>query len=450
MPVLFRILFLIGDVVLVNLSIFLSYYLNNKNVFGTEFTNSLYLFIFSNLAWLFLVLVSNPYNFTLSEGILHIFKSQMSFFFVHLLIVASLIIFFKKSYSVVQLALMYGWLIPIFFFWKLLILYGYRLFQKNSSSRVNFVIIGKGELSAEIRRYFLIHSNLKYRFRGYIEPKSDINLRDQLRLFCRDNTVNEIFCCVPNIDLKEMKLVVELGLNRLIKVRWLAENQLLKQEPLLLNKNSFVPSMRNDSVPLDNARNRAYKRVFDLIFSSMVIITILSWLIPLIWIIIRFDSPGPLFFKQRRAGRGNKPFYCYKLRTMVVNREADVKQATRDDYRITKVGRVLRRTSLDEIPQFFNVFKGEMSIIGPRPHPYKLNEQFIESIEQLMSRHYVKPGITGLAQCMGYRGETSTFFDMNGRVKLDRFYIENWSFALDIKIIIQTIVSLVRINKKAY
>jgi putative colanic acid biosysnthesis UDP-glucose lipid carrier transferase len=444
------VLFFIGDLVLVNISIILSYRIVNQSILGNELTNSVYLFIFSNLGWLFLVLVSNPYNFGRSFGILRIFKSQMSFIFVHMLIVASLTIFFKKSYLPIQLAAMYGLFIPFFFLWKLIILYAFSFFQRNSGHHVNFVIIGTGELAREIRRYFLVHDNMNYRFLCFIERKPDISLRDQLRIFCRDNIVHEIFCCLPNINADEMKQVVELGLNRLIKVKWLSDTSLLKSESLLLNKHNYVPSMENSSVPLDDLRNKIHKRIFDIVFSSIVIIAILSWLIPLIGLAIKLDSPGPLFFKQRRAGRNNKPFYCFKIRTMVVNREADVKQATRDDYRITKVGKLLRRTSLDEIPQFFNVLIGDMSVIGPRPHPLVLNDQFSDRIERLMSRHYVKPGITGLAQCMGYRGETSTFFDMRGRVKLDRFYIENWSFALDIKIIIQTIVSLTHISEKAY
>jgi lipopolysaccharide/colanic/teichoic acid biosynthesis glycosyltransferase len=135
---------------------------------------------------------------------------------------------------------------------------------------------------------------------------------------------------------------------------------------------------------------------------------------------------------------------------MILNNEADSKQATKDDDRITRLGKFLRKSSLDEIPQFFNVLLGDMSVIGPRPHPLKLNEQFSSTIDRLMSRHYVKPGITGLAQCMGYRGETKNIHDMRNRIKLDRFYIENWSFFLDIKIMVQTVVSLLRGNENAY
>jgi putative colanic acid biosysnthesis UDP-glucose lipid carrier transferase len=450
MPTFIKVLFFLGDLILINFSIVLSYNLVDQPVFGVELPNSIYLFIFSNLAWLFLVLVSNPYSFSRSYGILRVFKSQVSFIFVHLLIVASLTIFFKKSYAPIQLLLMYAWFVPIFFLWKLLILYVVGLFLGYSISRINFIIIGNGELAREVRKHFLVQYRSKYRFLSFFTSRPDISLIDQLRMFCKQNKVHEIYCSQSEVTMEEVKEIVEFGLNRLIKVKLLSGTRTLRSESLELNKHHFEPVLDASTIPLDSQQNRIYKRVFDIVFSFMVIVSILSWLIPLIGIAIKLDSRGPIFFKQRRAGRDNKPFYCFKLRTMVVNKEADVKQATKKDHRITKLGGFLRRTSLDEIPQFFNVFIGDMSVIGPRPHPIKLNEQFSESIERLMSRHYVKPGITGLAQCMGYRGETSTFFDMKGRVKLDRFYIENWSFALDIKIIVQTIVSLVRVSEKAY
>jgi lipopolysaccharide/colanic/teichoic acid biosynthesis glycosyltransferase len=135
---------------------------------------------------------------------------------------------------------------------------------------------------------------------------------------------------------------------------------------------------------------------------------------------------------------------------MVVNQESDTKQATKDDDRITQLGKFLRKSSIDELPQFINVLMGDMSLIGPRPHPIKLNEEFAKHINNIMARHYVKPGITGLAQCMGYRGETKDLADMENRVRLDRYYIENWSFWLDIRIIFLTIVSLLRGSEKAY
>ena len=179
-------------------------------------------------------------------------------------------------------------------------------------------------------------------------------------------------------------------------------------------------------------------------------IFILSWLVPLIGLLIKLESKGPVFFKQNRHGRNNKLFLCYKFRTMVVNQLSDTKQATKNDPRITRVGSILRKTSIDEVPQFINVFLGSMSVVGPRPHPIKLNEEFAPQIDRFFQRHAVKPGITGLAQAKGFRGETSQFNDMYGRVKLDRFYVKNWSLFLDLKIIILTIISIIKSNENAY
>src|SRR5690606_3857431 len=196
-----------------------------------------------------------------------------------------------------------------------------------------------------------------------------------------------------------------------------------------------IPVINVAAIPLDERRNQVVKRAFDIVFSSLVILFFLSWMTPIIALLIKLNSRGPVFFKQKRAGKGNKPFDCFKFRTMIVH-DSEFQQATKEDPRITLIGKFLRKTSLDEFPQFINVLKGDMSIIGPRPHPLKLNEQYYPRIEKFMARQYIKPGITGLAQAKGFRGETKDDLSMKSRVKLDRFYIENWSFILDLKIII--------------
>src|SRR5690606_17757630 len=165
------------------------------------------------------------------------------------------------------------------------------------------------------------------------------------------------------------------------------------------------------------------KRVFDLIFALFALVFICSWLFPIIAVAIKFTSKGPVFFKQLRHGKDNVPFYCYKFRTMILNKEADTLQAIKNDQRITKVGRILRRSSIDELPQIINVLKGEMSIVGPRPHAVLMNEVFSKEINNFMFRHAVKPGITGLAQSKGFRGETKDFYDLHSRYKLDMFYV---------------------------
>jgi len=200
----------------------------------------------------------------------------------------------------------------------------------------------------------------------------------------------------------------------------------------------------------DNFKKRIMKRTFDLVISLFTLVFVVSWLFPVIAILIKRDSKGPVFFKQLRHGRGNKKFYCYKFRTMVKNDEADTRQATQGDARITKIGKFLRKTSLDELPQVFNVILGEMSIVGPRPHAVPMNLEFAKEIENFMQRHQVKPGITGLAQSKGYRGEISSFQELYSRFRLDFFYVKKWCLIFDIKIVIETAISLVTKNQKAY
>lgn len=192
------------------------------------------------------------------------------------------------------------------------------------------------------------------------------------------------------------------------------------------------------------------KRSFDIFLSLFGLLLICSWLFPLIGLIIKLTSEGPVFFKQIRHGKNNVPFYCYKFRTMVLNNSADVLQAKKDDDRITKIGRILRKRSLDELPQLINVLLGDMSIVGPRPHAVPMNESFSKLIPIYMVRHTMKPGITGLAQSKGYRGEIVNFHDLNSRFRLDIFYLKNWCLYFDLKILYWTGYTLIFRNDKAY
>ena len=165
---------------------------------------------------------------------------------------------------------------------------------------------------------------------------------------------------------------------------------------------------------------------------------------------IKFSSPGPVYFKQERSGENGKVFQCIKFRSMKMNDDSDNLQATENDPRKTRVGTFLRKSNIDEFPQFINVWKGEMSMVGPRPHMLKHTEMYSSLINKYMVRHFVKPGITGWAQVTGYRGETKELSQMEGIVKRDIWYIENWSFLLDIRIMIKTVVNIVQGDKKAY
>ncbi len=202
--------------------------------------------------------------------------------------------------------------------------------------------------------------------------------------------------------------------------------------------------------PLDIPASKLSKRVFDVLFSGFVIIFILSWLIPILALFIKLTSKGPVFFKQERTGINNKNFICWKLRTMYVNGDADLKQAVAGDPRITLAGKFMRKFSLDETPQFVNVLLGCMSIVGPRPHMLRHTEKYSKQVDNYMLRHFVKPGITGLAQVKGCRGEISAPAMLHNRVRFDIFYLKNWNFILDIAIIFKTMKLVLLGDKNAY
>ena len=227
-------------------------------------------------------------------------------------------------------------------------------------------------------------------------------------------------------------------------------NNIFTSDPGLMVVNYGQSIAPKQSVNWSEPTQMFLKRALDVTLSLLVIVFMLSWLFPLIAILIKSTSRGPVLFKQLRHGKDNVPFYCYKFRTMKVNDTADSQQAVKNDPRVTKVGAFLRKSSLDELPQFINVLRGEMSIVGPRPHAVKMNEVFSEEIENFMFRHAVKPGITGLAQSKGFRGETIDFYDLHSRCRLDLFYIKNWSIMLDLQIIFWTPLSLILKNHRAY
>ncbi len=438
-----KILFFFCDLLSLNFSILFSNRLAGSILLDTGDSSQMYLLLFSNVSWLYLVMVSNPYAITKGWTLTRIFRSQVAFIFIHSLVVLSLVFFFRMEYSITQVLMIYGIFFPLFFLFKIITYYFRKLLTAELTSK-SYIIIGRNELAEEVRKFYLMNG---YRFKGYftIEEQGVSTIQK----FCEENEVHEILCCIPNVDHIILKDIVNFGLNSLIKVKIITTPN-FSDQPIKFEKSDHTLILNLTSVALDDSKNQLIKRTFDILFSTAFLILIMSWLLPIIAIIIKADSKGPVFFVQLRSGQDNKPFKCLKFRSMKVNVEADAKQATKNDPRITKLGAFLRKSSIDEFPQFFNVFVGSMSVIGPRPHMLKHTEEYSKLIDTFMGRHYVKPGITGLAQCMGYRGETQTLADMENRVRLDRYYIENWTFWLDIKIIFLTVVSLIRGSDKAF
>lgn len=446
MTILLRIIFFVGDLLLLNLSIFISIWLFRGDA-STGLWNNVYLVVFSNLAWLFLVMVSNPYNVNKSWTLSRIFKSQVAFLFIHLMVVASLILLFKQHYTPFQVFLIYLVFLPLFFIFRIMSFYFRKVFTDELPIK-NYALIGRNELASEIRKFFMMNPESGYKFQGYLDFTSGSFSMADIREFCLHNEVHELYCCV-DVGKEQLQELINFGLDSLIKVKVIASPTAGRQQ-ISLEQYDHLPGIDLATVHLDETRNQILKRIFDMLFSALFIVTIAWWLFPIIGILIKLDSKGPVFFIQPRSGRGNRPFNCMKFRTMKVNAEADTLQASKRDPRVTKLGHFLRKTSIDELPQFLNVLQGSMSVVGPRPHMLRHTEEYGKLIEKFMGRHYVKPGITGLAQCLGYRGETKDLVDMENRVRMDRYYIENWTFWFDIKIIFLTVISLIRGSDKAY
>jgi len=274
-----------------------------------------------------------------------------------------------------------------------------------------------------------------------VDPNTDDSLLNSEYLLNQIKTKDftEIFLSISTIRSKTIESIIYYAEENLKRVHLVIDDKVLNDRHLEFTRYGQLPVINLLVSPLDDFTNQLVKRIFDVFFSLFVIVFILSWLFPLTAIIIKLTSKGPVLFKQMRTGINNQPFVCYKFRSMVDNPDADRMQATQNDPRVTGFGKFLRKSSLDEFPQFFNVFAGKMSVVGPRPHMLKHTVKYNKAIGKFMQRHAIKPGITGLAQAKGYRGEIKNISLLQNRVRLDRFYIENWSFKLDIKIIFMTI-----------
>lgn len=330
--------------------------------------------------------------------------------------------------------------------WRSIWHYLIRYYRAKGYNYRNVLIIGEHDLSQSLVGYIKENPYLGYRVIATISNRE----LDQLEDIIKEREADLLFCCMPNLNDVEIRSIIHCAESNLVKVNLFSQFSKLMSYNLSIQQLGNIPIINVNAIPLDKVVNRFIKRTFDIIFSVIVFVAILSWLIPFVALVIKLESKGPVFFKQDRHGRNNRLFKIYKFRSMYLHDDERVKQATKNDSRITKIGAILRKTSIDELPQFINVLKGDMSVVGPRPHAVQHNIEYQPRIDRFWQRHAVKPGITGLAQAKGFRGETAQFNEMSGRVKLDRFYVKNWSLILDFKIILLTIISILRGNENAY
>jgi Undecaprenyl-phosphate glucose phosphotransferase len=324
-------------------------------------------------------------------------------------------------------------------------LYNYLKYRRSKGYFIHRVlIIGLNDMSIFLRHLINNNPTLGYKFVGYVsesqnEDKDVLGSVDELDLLVSDNQIDFLFVTHSAFnDIKRSKELLATCNKIGVRLRFIPENQYWFKTSMNMESVGSLTVFNPQEIPLDDLQARFIKRVFDILFSTMVIVLIISWLFPILSILIKLNSKGPVFFRQNRTGINNKTFTCLKFRSMCMNTNADDKQASQGDSRITPIGHFLRKSNLDEFPQFFNVFLGQMSVVGPRPHMLKHTEQYSALIEYYRVRHYVKPGITGWAQVNGYRGETDELWKMEKRVEYDMLYLDNWNFWWDIRIILMT------------
>lgn len=458
----------VGDLVILNISYLVGHifgFWNYTQMFETKY---LQLWIYLNLIYLFAAQLSGTFDmyrntrfFTLLSALLRLFFLEVLLSFSYIVVFKDYNQTFKLSREVLMVTYICAFMLTII--WRFGFIKIVRMYRARGFNNRKVMVIGAGETAQEFKGMLEHKIEYGYQFLGFFDDHPDkypeeirqhiLGTVEDAKRYAVNHQIDELFCALPYQEEDKIRELIQYGDENLIRVKIVPDlSRFLTHH---LNKVEIdyygqIPVMTLRNEPLENIVNRFIKRIFDIAFSFLVFITILWWFVPLMAIIIRLTSKGPIFFMQERSGIKNKSFYVIKFRTMYVNGDAHLKQATKNDSRITPVGRFLRKTNLDELPQFFNVFLGQMSVIGPRPHMLKHTEEYSKIIDKFMVRHLVKPGITGWAQVNGYRGETKDVTDMEGRVRADVWYIENWSFGLDIKIIVMTIINMIRGEENAF
>jgi len=458
----------LGDLFILNITYLIGHFTSFWNYTQMFETKYLQLWIYLNIIYLMAAQLSGTFDmyrntrfFTLLSSLIKLFALEVVLSFSYIVVFKDFNETFKLSREV--LLITYAGAFVLTGIWRLGFIKIVRMYRARGFNNRKVMVIGAGETAQEFKNMLEHKIEYGYQFLGFFDDapekypaevrKHILGNVDEAKNYALQHQIDEFFCALPYNEEEKIKELIQFGDENLIRVKIVPDlSRFLTHH---LNKVEIdyygqIPVMTLRNEPLENIINRFVKRFFDIIFSLLVIIFVLSWLIPVIALIIKLTSKGPVFFIQERSGIKNKSFRVIKFRTMYMNDDAHVRQATRDDQRITPIGKLLRKTNLDELPQFFNVFIGQMSVIGPRPHMLKHTEEYSKIIDKFMVRHLVKPGITGWAQVNGYRGETKDVTDMEGRVRADVWYIENWSFWLDVKIIILTIINMLRGEENAF
>ncbi len=449
---------LIGDLIALNTA-FIVVHMIIVHASSYEFKEHLLTLLITNMVWIVLTntfeLAVVPRHVGDEELFSKLMKAVGLFFIIQVPI-----FYYIDKYDITPTLVLFQCLgfALLLFIWRFAILRAIKFLRMRGLNYKRVVIVGGGHQAVDMHLFFTNKASYGYKLLGTFtvdhheiaHPEFKTATLAEIQDYCLSNEVDEIYCSLSGLTNDEVAEMLRFADKNLIRFKLIPDFKGFFNKKVIVDFYDMIPVLVMRTEPLEVLVNRVFKRLFDIFFSLGVILFIFPILFPVFALLIKISSKGPVFFKQKRSGKNNEEFTCLKFRTMRVNNEADEKQATRNDPRITKIGAFLRKTSLDELPQFFNTLWGDMSVVGPRPHMVRHTQEYSEMIDKFMVRHFAKPGITGWAQVKGYRGDTNDPALMQKRVELDVWYVENYSILLDIKIILLTIWVIIRGQKEAF
>lgn len=450
---------LVGDLLCLNLFFIVLFKILGTTDYPRSFFHPGEFFLVVNLAY-FIASTIVPVNISLNIVFFDKIIQRSITFITFYCIILTIGVTLLEIHIIPIYALIICYICLCFFYslWHILFRMALKRYRQSGHNYKRVIIVGGGLNGLKVYSELSSSRVYGYKVLGIFDDNEALKYTHpayrgtvlEVEAFCIEHRIDEIYCTLPGNQEEKVMRLINFSEKNMIKFYLVPEFYKYIKRKLVMNFLESTPIIEIRSEPLQNMSNRVLKRTFDIVFSVVILITIFPIVYVICGILIKLESRGPILFSQKRTGLHGKVFKCYKFRSMRQNAEADLITTAKKDPRITKIGNFMRKTSLDEIPQFINVVKGDMSVVGPRPHMIKQTEIYNKLIDAFMIRHLIKPGVTGWAQISGFRGEIKTVEQMEGRFRCDVWYIENWTFVLDIKIIFVTIYRMIFGDKDAY
>lgn len=448
------------DLILINLSFFVAIKLSYPRELILSESYPYLLLIIINFVWLFYTSSSGFYQ----EFLIRPFPIQLyNIIKLSIIISVTCVLFFfvvtQHFYTRYFIFILGFLMIAAITIRTIIFKSALRVVRNKGKSIRNLLIVGANEIGERFREVIIKNPEYGHRFIGFINQnpgKFVIGDLSELDRLITEKNIEDVVIALHNNSNENMDELISICNRNAVKIHVIPDYFKFLSGRFQISTVSNLPVITIRDEPLNEVLRRFAKRIFDILFSMLVILFILSWFIPVVSLLIKIDSPGPAFFIQERFGIRKKPFRCYKFRTLVFKKKnlGEFEPIIISDPRVTRIGKILRKTNLDELPQFINVFTGDMSVVGPRPHPIGVEMVYEKVFGEIKMRYNVRPGVTGWAQINGLRGEVSDEEENKKRIlekmKYDLWYIENWSMRLDLQIILLTIWHMIRGDTKGF